>query len=155
MTDTQTTDTTQLVEALARLDRARNLRDALTALTRLITEADEEARAAAIAAAQAGMTERAIAAKFGVSQPTVHSWLDGRTAAPLPAPTIGDRAWLLHQTTRAVETIVHRLDGEHLPPAPHSGATSARTRLAAARKALGEAAWALGEAGSTLERAGQ
>ncbi|MBC9005158.1 helix-turn-helix domain-containing protein [Micromonospora aurantiaca (nom. illeg.)] len=152
---TDTINTDQLSDALTRLDRARNLRDALAPLARLITEADEEARAAAIAAAQAGLSERAIAAKFGIAQPTAHSWLDGRTAAPMPAPTIGERAWLLHQTVRAVETIVHRLDGEDLPSPPYGGVVSARSRLTEARKALNTGAWALGEAGSILEQAGK
>ncbi|MEU5669661.1 helix-turn-helix domain-containing protein [Micromonospora sp. NPDC047753] len=151
---TNTTDsTTALAEALTRLDRARALRDALAPLARLITEADEEARAAAIAAAAAGMSERATAAKLGVAQPTVHTWLDGRNAAPMPTPTISGRVWLLHSAARTVETIVHRLEGEQLPR-QHSGTQSPLSRIVNARRSLGEAAFYLAEAGSNLEQLG-
>ena len=151
-TTATTEDTSELADVLARLTRARNLQEALAPLARLVADAEEEARAAAVAATAAGLSERTIAVKIGYAQPTVHGWLDGRSAAPLPAPLLADRVWMLHHTAQTLASIVQRMHGEQVPSTSPTGAHVApRPALAEARNALTNAAFKLGQAGSAIE----
>jgi hypothetical protein len=122
--------------ALDRLTRVRDRQQALLPLRILLQDADEEARAAAIAAAEAGLSERAIAARLGVAQPTVHSWLDGRSGTPLPGPALATRTWALHHIVSATASETARLIGERLPDAPSTGHGSPHTLVRKCRTQL-------------------
>ena len=134
--DDTTTPPSEMDAAVDRLTRVRDRQQALLPLRNLLQDADEEARAAAIVAADAGLSERAIAARLGVSQPAVHGWLDGRGGMPLPGPSIATRVWALHHIASAMTSETARLIGERLPNAPaasyaspHEGVRAARTQL--------------------------
>ncbi len=144
------------VQAAAdRLARVRDRQQGLLPLRSLLQDADEDARAAAIAAAAAGLSERAIAARLGVAQPTVHSWLDGRTGAPLPEPSVAARVWALHHIVSATTSETARLIGEPLPDAPSGGHTSPREVIRSVRTALDEAGTRLSLAAAALDYAAQ
>ena len=134
--DATATPTPNLEAALDRLTRVRDRQQALLPLRNLLQDADEEARAAAIAAAEADMSERAIAARLGVTQPTVHSWLDGRAGTPLPAPGLATRTWALHHIVSATASETARLIGEELPEAPSSSHSSPHGLIRKSRSLL-------------------
>jgi hypothetical protein len=148
------TETGSLTAATERLRRARDLRDVTEPLRRLLAQTDEDTRAAAQAAATAGLAERMIATLAGVSQPAVHGWLDDRRGAPLPAPSLAAEVWGLHTVTSALRGLVARLEGQHLartPPTTHHATPVDAAQ--AARKALDEAAEKLAQLGAALDYA--
>lgn len=139
-------------EAIDRLTRIRDLKDATASLRRLLSQLDEDARAAAVHAEQAGLTERMIAERLGVSQPTVHGWLDARRGEPLPAPSLAASVWSLHAIATALQGLVARLQGRHLseaPPSPHHGTPMDAARTA--RQAMDQAADSLAKLGAALD----
>ena len=140
-----------LQAAVDRLTRVRDRQQALAPLRNLLQDADEDARAAAVAARDAGMSERAIAARIGVAQPTVHAWLDGRIGAPLPEPTVPVRVWALHHIVTAAASETARLIGEQLPHAPSGGHTDPHEAIRHVRKDLTEAGARLGLAAAALD----
>jgi hypothetical protein len=146
MTDTVTE--AGIRAAVTRLRLARELHEALTPLDHLLAEADEEMRAAVLSAADAGLSERAIAGQAQISQPEVHRQLDGRRGDVLPAPTVAERLWMLHRVTAAVHTQVLRLTG-HAGVAGKSPSSSHQAPTDAVRLATGE----LGAAAGHLARA--
>ncbi|WP_038843408.1 helix-turn-helix domain-containing protein [Salinispora arenicola] len=127
------TDIDTTAAALDRLQRAREQRDVLAPLGRVLADIDEEARAAALAASAAGLSERAIAARLGVTQPTVHSWLDERRTPPTPPRPVAAQAWTLHHLASALASQVARLRGYRLTDSAPSSAHIAPT--VAVRKA--------------------
>lgn len=118
-----------MAAALDRLQAAREQQDALAPLRRVLTDTDEETRAAALAASAAGMSERAIAVRLGVTQPTVHSWLDERRTPPTPPRPVAAQAWTLHHLASALASQVARLRGHRLsnqaPSSNHVAPTAA------------------------------
>jgi hypothetical protein len=158
VTDTENmtaSDSAGLQAAADRLARVRDRQQALLPLRNLLQDADEDARAAAIAANAAGLSERAIAARLGVAQPTVHSWLDGRTGAPLPEPSVAVRVWALHHIVAATASETVRLTGEALIDAPSSGHHSPREAIRRAGKNLDETSTLLAHAAAALDYATQ
>lgn len=142
---------TDLDTAVDRLARARARRHALAPLRHLITDADQDARAAAIAAADAGMTERAIAARLDVAQPTIHTWLDGRATTPVPGPSTATTAWALHHIATALASEVARLRADRLPGAPSSRHTSPADSAGRVHGAIVDAATLLGGIAAALD----
>jgi hypothetical protein len=141
-----------LREALDRLTRVRDLQDATAPLRRLLSQLDEDARAAAVHAERAGLTERMIAERLGVSQPTVHGWLDARRGEPLPAPSLAASVWSLHAIATALQGLVARLQGRRLSEAPPSPRHATPADVArSAREALEEAAESLARLGAALD----
>ncbi len=139
-------------EAVDRLTRIRDLQDATAPLRRLLSQLDEDARAAAVYAERAGLTERMIAERLGVSQPTVHGWLDARRGEPLPAPSLAASVWSLHAIAAALQGLVARLQGRHLseaPPSPHQATPMDAARTA--RQAMDEATDSLARLGAALD----
>jgi hypothetical protein len=156
VTDTENmtpSDSAGLQAAADRLARVRDRQQALLPLRNLLADADEDARAAAIAANAAGLSERAIAARLGVAQPTVHSWLDGRTGAPLPEPSVAVRVWALHHIVSATTSEAARLIGEPLPTAPSSSHTSPTDGIRKVRLDLDETSSRLGLIAAALDYA--
>jgi predicted transcriptional regulator len=109
-----TTTDTSINDAIDRLTRVRDLQDATAPLRRTLGQLDEDARGAAVYAERAGLTERTIADRLGVSQPTVHGWLDARRSEPLPAPSLSSEVWSLHAIAAALQGLVGRLEGRRL-----------------------------------------
>lgn len=142
-----------LQTAVDRLTRVRDRQQALAALRNLLADADEDARAAAIAAKDAGMSERAIAARIGVAQPTVHTWLDGRAGAPLPEPSLPVRVWALHHIVTAAASETTRLIGERLPHAPTGSHTDPHEAIRLVHKDLINSGARLGQAAAALDYA--
>jgi sugar phosphate isomerase/epimerase len=139
-------------EAVDRLSRVRDLQNATAPLRRLLSQLDEDARAAAVHAERAGLTERMIAERLGVTQPTVHGWLDARRGEPLPAPSLASSVWSLHAIATALQALVARLEGRHLseaPPSPHHGTPVDAARTA--HEAMDEAAESLAKLGAALD----
>jgi hypothetical protein len=128
------------------------MQDATAPLRRLLGQIDEDARAAAVHAERAGLTERMIAERLGVSQPTVHGWLDARRGEPLPAPSMAAGVWSLHAIATALQGLVARLQGRRLseaPPSPHHATPADAAR--SAREGLEEAAESLARLGAALD----
>lgn len=146
------TTTDQLAAAADRLRRARDLRDVTEPLRRLLAQVDENTRAAAQAAASAGLSERVIATLAGVSQPTAHGWLDERHGVPVPSPSLGAEIWNLHTVAAALRGLVVRLEGQHLselgPSTRHAAPADEARR---ARDGLAQAVEALGQLGAAVE----
>jgi predicted transcriptional regulator len=141
-----------LNEAVDRLTRVRDLQNATAPLRRLLSQLDEDARAAAVHAERAGLTERMIAERLGVSQPTVHGWLDARRGEPLPAPSLAASVWSLHAIASALQGLVARLQGRHLseaPPSPHHATPVDVAR--SAHEAMDEASKSLAQLGAALD----
>jgi hypothetical protein len=141
-----------LNEAVDRLTRVRDLQNATAPLRRLLSQLDEDARAAAVHAERVGLTERMIAERLGVSQPTVHGWLDARRGEPLPAPSLAASVWSLHAIATALQGLVARLQGRHLseaPPSPHHATPVDAAR--SAHKAMDEATGSLAQLGAALD----
>lgn len=154
MTANTTTETDAALQtAVDRLTRVRDRQQALAPLRNLLTDADEDARAASIAAKEAGLSERAIAARLGVTQPTVHAWLDGRAGTPLPQPSLPVRVWALHHIVTAAASETARLTGEQLPHAPTGGHTDPYEAIRTARKDLDATGSRLGLAAAALDYA--
>lgn len=149
--DTATTPAPDMDTALDRLTRVRDRQQALLPLRNLLQDADEEARAAAIVAAAAGLSERAIAARLGVTQPTVHSWLDGRTGTPLPAPSLSTRTWALHHIVSATASETARLIGEQLPDAPSGSHGSPHNLIRKSRSQLEEVSSLLATSAAAID----
>jgi hypothetical protein len=140
-----------LQAAVDRLTRVRDRQQALAPLRNLLTDADEDARAAAIAARDAGLSERTIAARIGVAQPTVHAWLDGRAGAPLAEPSLPVRVWALHHIVTAAASETARLIGEQLPEAPSRSHTSPHDAIRTAATNLDETSTRLAGAAAALD----
>ena len=139
-------------DAVDRLTRVRDLQNATAPLRRLLSQLDEDARAAAGYAERAGLTERMIADRLGVSQPTVHGWLDARRGEPLPAPSLAASVWSLHAIATALQGMGARLEGRHLSEAPPSTRHATPVDAAqAARKAMDEATVSLARLGAALD----
>lgn len=153
MTTTDLPDQRAVLSAAAdSLRRTRDLQDAVAPLRRFLAQLDEDARAAALDAAAAGLTERTIAVQLGVTQPTVHGWLDERRSAPLPPPSAATDAWALHTMASAVASMAHRLVGRSLSPtAPSTGHVTPSDAARRARDELQAAADRLGRLGSALD----
>jgi len=153
--DASTTQPSEMDAAVDRLTRVRDRQQALLPLRNLLQDADEEARAAAIVASDAGLSERAIAARLGVSQPAVHGWLDGRSGTPLPGPSVATRVWALHHIASAMTSETARLIGEQLPSAPSGSHSSPHEGVRAARKQLEETSSRLASVAAALDYANQ
>ncbi|MFY1599532.1 helix-turn-helix domain-containing protein [Micromonospora sp. WMMD737] len=140
--------------AVERLQAASAQREALAPLRRAISDVDEEARTAALAASAAGLSERAIAAQLGVTQPTVHSWLDERRSAPVPARTVAAQAWTLHHLATALASQVARLRGHELPgQAPGSQHVAPSSAASTAYKGAVDVAGTLANLAAALDYA--
>lgn len=137
--------------AVDRLAAARDRRQALAPLRNLLADADEDTRAAAAAAAEAGLSERGIAARLNVAQPTIHAWLDGRATTPIPGPTTATTAWSLHYIVSAAASEVARLRSNRLPSAPTPNHTSPRENLGRLQKMLSDAAHILSGIAAALD----
>jgi hypothetical protein len=138
--------------ALDSLYRVRELQDATAGLRRFLTQLDEDTRAAAIDAAAADVSERAIAARLGVAQPTVHAWLDERRAAPLPPPSLVAEVRSLHTIATALQGLVMRLEGRELAErAPSSRHVTPATAARSAREALATVTNDLGRLAAALD----
>lgn len=144
-----------LQTAVDRLTRVRDRQQALAPLRNLLADADEDARAAVVAAKDAGMSERAIAARVGVAQPTVHAWLDGRAGAPLPEPSLPVRVWALHHIVTAAASETARLTGEQLPHSPTRSHADPHEVIRLVRKDLTESGARLGMAAAALDFGGR
>lgn len=156
MTTDATSATDEATSAIAAaadtLRQFRDLRDAVEPVRRLIAQMDEDIRAAAQAAATAGLSERMIATLAGASQPSVHGWLDERRGAPLPPASLAADVWALHTIASALTCLIRRLEGRHLPelaPTPyHCRPVDAARR---SRESMKEVVNALGSLGAALD----
>lgn len=147
-----TTTDTSINDAIDRLTRVRDLQDATAALRRTLGQLDEDARTAAVYAERAGLTERMIADRLGVSQPTVHGWLDARRGEPTPAPALATEVWQLHGIAAALQGLVGRLEGRRLPEnAPTSHHVRPVDAARSARKGTEETTKWLSGLGAALD----
>lgn len=147
-----TTTDTSINDAIDRLVRVRDLQDATASVRRALGQLDEDARGAAVYAERAGLTERMIADRLGVSQPTVHGWLDARRGEPTPAPGLATEVWQLHGIATALRGLLARVEGRHLPETPPSSHHSAPVSAARnARKGAEEAERWLANLGAALD----
>ncbi|NAS27456.1 hypothetical protein GT755_38040 [Herbidospora sp. NEAU-GS84] len=146
-------DTARLTEATARLRAAAELVDHLAPLRRVITDADEELRAAMLQAADAGLSERAIAAQTGQAQPTVNRQLDGRRGGVTPPPPLHEVLWSYHRIASGLATLVLRLEGRRDLPdrAPSNAHVEPRGRVTQAATELEGVAQVLGHAAAAAE----
>jgi hypothetical protein len=147
-----TADAQSVTAAADELYRVRDLQDSTVAMRRFLGQLDEDTRAAALNAAAAGIPERAIAARLGLSQPSVHAWMDERRSGPLPAPALGAEVWSLHTIAAALASLVGRLEGRQLPErAPSSSHVSPRSCIRAALDAVDLAAKNLRKAAAAAD----
>lgn len=149
---TQTISADDVRDAARRLRAARELLDALRPLERVITDAQEEMRAATLAAADAGLSQRAIASELDVTQPIVGRTLDARRGEPLPGPTPTDRAWTLHRVLSTVWTLTKQMQGEELTVGLNPRIQDPRETLYDALQHLDQAAKGIADLAAELQR---
>jgi hypothetical protein len=150
--DNMTAEPDDIAAATDDLYRLRDLRAVLEPLRRLLDQVDEETRAAAGAAAAAGLTERRIAALVGASQPGVRDWLDKRHGTPLAPPSLETQVWVLHTVAGALLGLIARLEGRHLPEeSPSSHHSRPVDSLRSAREAMEKVLASLARLGAALD----
>jgi hypothetical protein len=157
MTNTNTTPAAQTAAdveaALDELRGAIETRDALAPLRRLLADVDEAIRAAALKCRDAGLSERAVATRAEVAQPTLREWLDGRRGAPVPPPALHTQLWAYHQIAAALVTLTLRARSHPDMPdrAPSTRHADPDSMISSAYKELAQATDMLGRTAAAAE----